>query len=140
MCGLIETSAFVPPSHIRMQEVLIDLWATWCVPCLGELPLIDHIFKKTKGAGLVVLSVNYDSDPKTALDFLKRKNYAWPNYRFGPKEPGFPHHGIPLLVLIDAEGKIVYYYNAADDEPGLVSAIGQLGPAFAAALGDDGRQ
>lgn len=124
-------------SSLHGHPVLIDLWATWCAPCLGEMPLIDHIFQKTKGTGFVVLSVDYDSDPKTALDFLKRKNYAWPNYHFDPKEPGFPHHGIPLLVLIDGEGRIVYYYNAADDEPGLVSAIRQLGPAFAAALDDD---
>lgn len=124
-------------SSLHGHPVLVDLWATWCAPCLGEMPLIDHIFEKTKGAGLVVLSVDYDSDPTTALDFLKRKNYAWPNYHFDPKEPGFPHHGIPLLVLIDGEGRIVYYYNAADDEPGLVSAIRRLGPAFAAALDDD---
>ena len=87
-----------------------------------------------------MLSVDYDADPKTALDFLKRKNNGWADYRFDPKEAGFPHHGIPLLVLIDAEGKIVYYYNAADDEPGLVAAIRQLGPEFAAALNDDGKQ
>lgn len=124
-------------SSLRGHPVLIDLWATWCAPCLGEMPLIDHIFQKTKGTGLVVLSVDYDSDPKTALDFLARKNYGWRNYHFDPKEPGFPLHGIPLLVLVDGEGRIVYYYNAADDEPGLLSAIRHLGPAFAAALGGD---
>ncbi len=71
------------------------------------------------------------------MDFLKRKNYSWANYHAELNEPGFPHHGIPLLVLIDAEGKIVYYYNGADDGRGLVSAVRQLGPTLAAALDDD---
>jgi hypothetical protein len=39
-------------------------------------------------------------------------------------------------VVIDADGKIIYYYNGADDERGLVSAVRRLGPAFAAVLGD----
>jgi len=124
-------------ASLRGHPVLIDLWATWCEPCLEEMPLIDHIFQKTRGTGLVVLGLDYDQDPKTAVDYLKRKNYGWADYHAELKEPGFPHQGIPLLVLIDAEGKIVYYYNAADDERGLVLAVRQLGPAFAAALGDD---
>ena len=124
-------------ASLRGHPVLIDLWATWCGPCLEEMPLIDHIFQKTRGTGLVVLGLDYDQDPKTAVDYLKRKNYGWADYHAELKESGFPHQGIPLLVLIDTEGKIVYYYNAADDERGLVLAVRQLGPAFAAALGDD---
>lgn len=124
-------------TSLRGHPVLIDLWATWCGPCLEEMPLIDHIFQKTRAAGLVVLGLDYDEEPKTAVDFLKRKNYGWANYHAELNEPGFPHHGIPLLVLIDAEGKIVYYYNGADDGRGLVSAVRQLGPTLAAALDDD---
>ena len=123
-------------ASLRGHPVLIDLWATWCAPCLDELPLIDHIFQKTRGMGLVVLGLDYDKDPKTAVDFLKRKNYGWADYHAESNDPGFPHEGIPLLVLIDADGKIIYYYNGADDERGLVSAVRQLGPAFAAVLGD----
>lgn len=121
----------------RGHPVLIDLWATWCAPCLEEMPLIDRIFRKTRATGLVVLGLEYDRDPKAAVDFLKRKNYGWADYHADLKGPGFPHNGIPLLVLIDAERRIVYYYNAAGDEPGLVSAVRKLGPAFAAALNDD---
>lgn len=127
-------------SSLVGHPVLIDLWATWCAPCLEEMPLIDHIFRKTKGVDLVVLGVDYDRDPKTAVDFLQRKNYGWADYHADSSEPGFPHNGIPLLVLINSEGRIVYYYNAADDEPGLLSAVKKLGPAFAAALNDDVKQ
>jgi|HubBroStandDraft_4_1064222.scaffolds.fasta_scaffold03281_2 thiol-disulfide isomerase/thioredoxin len=125
---------------LRGHPVLIDLWATWCAPCLEEMPLIDHIFRKTRDTGLVVLGLDYDRDPKTAADFLKRKNYGWADYHDDLKRPEFPHNGIPLIVLIDAEGKIVYYNNGAYDDPGLVSAVRRLGPAFATALGNDFKQ
>jgi thiol-disulfide isomerase/thioredoxin len=122
---------------LRGHPLLIDLWATWCAPCLEEMPLIDHIFRKTRDTGLVVLGLDYDQDSNAAVDFLKRKSYGWADYHDDLKRPEFPHNGIPLLVLIDAEGKIVYYQNGASDERGLVSAVRQLGPAFAAAPGDD---
>jgi thiol-disulfide isomerase/thioredoxin len=124
-------------SSLRGHPVLIDLWATWCSPCLEEMPLIDHIFRKTRDTGLVVVGLDYDQDSNTAVDFLKRKSYGWADYHDDLKRPEFPHNGIPLHVLIDAEGKIVYCQNGANDERGLVSAVRQLGPAFAAALGDD---
>lgn len=127
----------LPLSSLRGHPVLIDMWATWCGPCLEEMPLIDHIFQKTRSTGLVVLGLDYDENPRTALNFMKRKNYGWANYHGDPKETEFPHDGIPCHVLIDAEGKIVYYRNENDDEAGLVSAIKQLGPTFAAALDDD---
>jgi cytochrome c biogenesis protein CcmG, thiol:disulfide interchange protein DsbE len=124
-------------SSLRGHPVLLDLWATWCAPCLEEMPLIDRIFRSTRDQGLVVLGLDSDQDPKTAVDFMKRKNYGWADYHDDLKGRELPHNGIPLLVLIDAEGKIVYYYNGDNDEHGLVSALRLLGPVFATALGDD---
>lgn len=123
-------------ASLRGHPVLIDLWATWCGSCLSEMPLIDYIFQKTKGIGLVVLGLDYDQDPADAVEFLKRRNYMWADYHADSNSPGFPHNGLPLLVLIDTTGKIVYYHNGSDDQVGLVSAIKQFGPNFAGALAD----
>jgi thiol-disulfide isomerase/thioredoxin len=117
------------------HPVLIDVWATWCVPCLAEMPMIDHIFRATKDKGLVVLGVDRDQDPKAAVDFMKRKNYGWPDYHEDSRASVF-RGGIPILMLIGADGKILYYHHGADDELGLRSAVQQLSPAFAAALAD----
>jgi cytochrome c biogenesis protein CcmG, thiol:disulfide interchange protein DsbE len=117
------------------HPVLIDVWATWCIPCLDEMPMIDRIFRATKGKGLVVLGVDRDENPNSAADFMKRKNYGWPDYHEDSRTSAFKG-GIPILMLIDAYGKIVYYHIGANDEPGLLSALRQLSPAFAAALGD----
>lgn len=120
------------------HPVLIDVWATWCVPCLDEMPMIDRIFRATKDKGLVVLGLDRDQNPNTAVDFMNRKNYGWPDYH---QESGTSalwafKGGIPILMLIDADGKILYYHSGANDEPGLLTALRQLSPAFAAALAD----
>jgi cytochrome c biogenesis protein CcmG, thiol:disulfide interchange protein DsbE len=120
---------------LRGHPVLIDVWATWCVPCLDEMAMIDHIFRATKDKGLVVLGVDRDQNPSTAVDFVKRKNYCWPDYHQDSRSSTFKG-GIPILMLIDADGKILYYHNGANDEPGLLSALRQLSPVFATALAD----
>lgn len=120
---------------LRGHPVLIDLWATWCAPCLEELSSIDRIHSKTKDAGLVVVGLDLDKDPAAGMDFLKRKGYDWPDYHVsGDKGYGLPNTGVPLYVLVDSEGKIVYYHDGVDDKAGLVKAIKSLGPAYATAL------
>ena len=122
---------------LRGHPVLIDLWATWCGPCLEEMPLLDSIYKRTKDSGLKLIGLDLDSDGSAAVDFLKRKGYGWADYHLSAdKAYGFPNTGVPLLALIDANGRFVYYHDGADDDVGLVNAIKELAPAYSAALND----
>jgi len=123
---------------LRGRPVLLDLWATWCGPCLLEMPLIDRIYRFGKPAGLAVVGLDQDKNPADALSYLKKNSYAWDDYSdyhngkyvSANLHPG----GLPTLVLIDADGRIVYFHAGADDDPGLVAAVRKLGPAFAAAM------
>jgi thiol-disulfide isomerase/thioredoxin len=143
MIGKMEPSAtyYAPDgSPFRLNSllghpVLIDLWASWCGPCLKELPKLDAIHKKTKEAGLVVIGFDLDSEAGTAAEFLKRKGYDWPDYHILANEGyGLPNTVVPLHVLIDKDGKILYYHDGLGDEAGLIQAIQNLGPAYSAAL------
>jgi thiol-disulfide isomerase/thioredoxin len=129
----LDGSSFSPTS-LRGHPVLIDMWATWCGPCLVQMPSLDRIFKATKNTGLVVLGVDQDKDPQDAADYLHRKNFTWANYHADAKGLHLAHSGIPFYVLIDAEGKILYAHTGADDEQGLEDAIKNLGPEFKASL------
>ena len=66
------------------------------------------------------------------------RNYEWPDYHDGKDGKytgvGLKTTGIPVLLLIDASGKIAYFHPGADDEPGLLAAVRHLGPAFASAM------
>jgi thiol-disulfide isomerase/thioredoxin/outer membrane lipoprotein-sorting protein len=113
----------------RGKPVLIDLWATWCGPCLLSMPSLDRIYNDYKGKGLIVLSFDQDSEPENATEYLARHHYTWSNFHDTGYKVGtaFKNSGIPLTILIDAEGKIVYY-DFGGDEPALRKAIAALEP------------
>ena len=121
----------VPLSSYRGKPVLLDFWATWCAPCVASLPKLAELNREAAPVGLVMLSVDEDEDAKTATDFLTKNQYTWPNTQDDGKiGDAFKKMGIPLLVLIDAQGKIVFY-EAGEDDTGLRKALAGLGPEYA---------
>ena len=114
----------------RGKPVLIDIWATWCGPCVAALPKLAEIYKEARDMGLVLLSVDQDEDAKKAVDFLAKKNYAWPDFHDdGEMEELIGSSGIPRTLLIDATGKVVYDGNFDDDR--VRQKIAKLGPEYA---------
>ena len=104
-----------------------------------EMPTIDRIFRYAGRAGLLVLGIDQDKNPEDALAYLKKENYGWPEYHDGKdgnyQGVGLQAVGIPVLMLVDASGKIAYLHDGMDD-PGLLAAVKHLGPAFAAAMNE----
>jgi thiol-disulfide isomerase/thioredoxin len=120
-----------PLSSYRGKPVLLDFWATWCGPCVTSMPDMARLYQDAMPKGLVMLSVDEDEEVKSATDFLVKHGYTWPNTQDDGKiGDAFKKMGIPLFVLIDAQGKIVFY-KAGDDDAGLRKAIAALGPEFA---------
>jgi len=123
----------VPLSRYLGHPLLIDLWATWCGPCIGELPTLNRIRKSTAQTDLKMLAIDEDYQTNvTAVGLLKRKGYDWEDFHYNKSvttELATP--GIPLMVLVDSTGKVVYYHSGDDDAPGLVKAITALGEAYA---------
>ncbi len=121
----------VPLSAYRGKPVLLDFWATWCAPCVASMPKLAELNRDAAPKGLVMLSVDEDEDAKTATDFLAKNQYNWPNTQDdGKVGEAFKKAGIPLVVLIDAQGKIAFY-EAGEDDAGLRKALAGLGPEYA---------
>jgi thiol-disulfide isomerase/thioredoxin len=121
----------VPLSSYRGKPVLLDFWATWCGPCRAGLPRLARLQQEAAPKGLVMLSVDMDEEAKTANDFLAKNHYGWPNtHDDGKIGDAFNRGGIPLVVLIDAQGKIVYYEPGGEDDA-LRKVLAGLGPQFA---------
>lgn len=115
----------------RGKPVLLDFWATWCQPCIESFPKLAELAKETAPKGLVLLGVDEDKEEKKATDFLAKHNYTWPNtHDDGTLHQAFNRLGIPLVVLIDAQGEIVFYGSGEDDHS-LRTAIAALGPEYA---------
>jgi thiol-disulfide isomerase/thioredoxin len=120
-----------PLSSFRGKPVFIEFWATWCGPCVELMPELVKLHADTAEKGLAWLSIDSDKDASAVAAFLSREHSSWPNYHDEGDSFGRAFHrvGIPLGVVIDAEGKITFYksgYGIAD----LRAAIAKLGPEF----------
>lgn len=92
------------------KPVVVNLWATWCAPCVAEMPTLDDLASQYKGK-VTILTISQDSQGKDLVDpFFKGKNFknlqAWldPENQFG-----FHYNTgmLPTTVLYDAQGKEV---------------------------------
>jgi thiol-disulfide isomerase/thioredoxin len=97
-----------PLASYKGHYVLVNMWATWCVPCVQELPALAKL--KSAVPGLTLLAVNMDTTKVDAAAFLKSHNAAaLGSFRDADRAlmKGFTAFGLPLTVLIDPKGNIV---------------------------------
>jgi thiol-disulfide isomerase/thioredoxin len=99
-------------SDWRGRTVLVNLWATWCVPCRREMPALDRLQTKLGGPNFEVVAVNIDTrDPEKPKSFLKDANLTRLGYFTDQKAKVFQDLksigralGMPTSVLVDGQG------------------------------------
>jgi peroxiredoxin len=65
-------------SEQRGKIVLVNFWATWCPPCLEEMPAMERLFRKHKDAGFVLVAVSVDADPQKVVPFAAAHKLTFP--------------------------------------------------------------
>src|SRR3954470_9313742 len=99
-------------SEWRGKTVLVNLWATWCVPCRKEMPALDSLQTKLGGKDFEVVAINIDTrDPDKPKNFLKEANLTQLGYFADSKAKVFQDLksigkalGMPTSVLVDGTG------------------------------------
>lgn len=98
--------------ELRGHIVLLDFWASWCGPCLAEVPNLKAIYEKYHSKGLEILGVSLDEKETAWKGAIERKGLTWKHVSSlkGWKCPiaqKFKVTGIPRMYIIDAQGKII---------------------------------
>lgn len=96
----------------RGKVVLLDFWAVWCGPCLGEIPRIKAVYEKYGDAGFEVIGVSLDEDAAVLREFIKEQEMPWRQIFDGQGWSGhlvqqYGVRSIPAPFLIDREGKVI---------------------------------
>lgn len=97
---------------LRGHIVLLDFWASWCGPCLAEVPNLKAIYEKYHGKGLEILGVSLDEKEAAWKGAIERKGLTWQHVSSlkgwkCPVAQRFKVTGIPRMYIIDAQGKII---------------------------------
>ena len=105
----------VSVKDFRGKVLLIDFWATWCGPCVREMPNVVATYAKYKDQGFAILGVTMDraGDEDKIRDFMKKQGMDWPQIYDGKgwkTAPGVLNNirSIPFTFLLDREGRVRY--------------------------------
>lgn len=92
--------------------LVLNFWATWCPPCVQEMPSLDEMQQRLKDKGLVVLAVSVDRNEKSYQEFLRRLPVSFVTAR-DPEANISSEYGTykyPETYVIDSKGKVVAKY------------------------------
>lgn len=102
-------------SQLRGKVVFINFWATWCPPCIAEMPTIQKLKNiYASNEDVVFLLVDVDNKPEKAKEFMNSRKFTLPIYTATSSIPDILFKGpLPTTSVLNKEGKIVYHGEGA---------------------------
>ncbi len=129
-------------SEFRGKIILLDFWATWCAPCLADIPKLKAIYEKHKSEGFEIVGMNVETigdeadapDAKTARENAARAKQIVTtrgvNWTIATSETAVPVatkifgvESLPTKILIDKDGKVIAEIGEKDDLSGIVEKL-----------------
>jgi cytochrome c biogenesis protein CcmG/thiol:disulfide interchange protein DsbE len=102
----------------RRHWVLVNLWASWCIPCRQEAPELDRFAQQYRKQGVRVLGINIQDNSDDALSFLRDYRVAYPQLRSvgDERSAAFGSTGVPENFLVDPQGRLALIWRGPVDQ------------------------
>ena len=112
-------------ADFRGKAVLVNFWASWCVPCRAEARALESAWQKYKDRGVVFLGVNIQDKEEDARAFMKEFGITYLNGRdaSGKIAVDYGVWGIPETFFVDAQGRITYKHAGELKTPTITSKL-----------------
>ena len=119
------------PEDLNNKVVFLNIWATWCAPCVAEMPGIHKLYQSVNKEDIVFVMISVDDNIEKLERFMERKKYTFPIYLPNASLPEvYQTRSIPTTFVISPKGKIVFKeegmanYNTADFKEFLYTQVG----------------
>jgi peroxiredoxin/Tfp pilus assembly protein PilF len=114
----------VSSSSFQGKVLVLDFWATWCGPCVAELPKLQDLFKKyERNPGVRVVAINTEVNDKEVKKFIEKRGFTFPVLMDKGTTAVYGVQGIPALFVVDRTGLIRYKHEGYDPNVDFVSML-----------------
>ena len=112
----------------RGRWVLVNLWASWCVPCREEAPALERFYTDERGRGTTVLGINVQDNEGDAVSFLREHPTTYPQLRSvgDERSDAFGSTGVPENFLVDPHGRLALVWRGPVDDRFLDERVAPL--------------
>ncbi len=121
-------------SEFRGKPIFMNIWATWCPPCLAEMPFIEDLYQDVKEEDIIFVMISTDDTAQEARVFMQQKGYTLPVYRLAsPLPEPYTSRVLPTTYVIGSDGTLgtVHSGMANYNKPGFKNYLRSLkGGAF----------
>ncbi len=115
-------------ADLRGRIVVLNFWASWCIPCKEESPTLESVWQQYKNRDVIILGVAYADTDADSRAFIQQYGLTYPSAPDLGTQISYNYHitGVPETFVIDQSGQITDYYYAQVDRDKLTSALDRL--------------
>jgi peroxiredoxin len=117
-------------SEFRGKPLIVNFWATWCPPCLAEMPSLQRAWEQLDEEGIGVIAINVGEDAETIRKFTRQSpvTFPLPMDERSQVVQQWPVRGLPTTFVVDPKGRIAYMATGERewDDPALLDLVRAL--------------